>query len=193
MPEEAEQQQRLLGDARAPRTGRRTAAVCDRPSKMIDDTPSATSVTSAAVQPGSSRPLPKERRCDAPVLVDQRQWASRPSSPEPDRERLAVRAPFVAPELGHHRQRQRGVADEHDEQRRRRRPRRRARARRRTRSPIDRRPAPERAPGSRRSAQPWTCSARRSAAPRSWSVENGSRNCQAGPMIAQTMASPTQP
>ena len=45
--------------------------VCDSPSKMIDDTPNATSVTSAADQPGSSRPLPNATGMDPPLLVDQ--------------------------------------------------------------------------------------------------------------------------
>ena len=47
---------------------------------MIEDTPSATSVTSAGDQPGSSSPLPNGRADHAPVLVDERQCASRPSS-----------------------------------------------------------------------------------------------------------------
>ena len=49
------------------------------------------------------------------------------------------------------------------------------------------------AAGYSAAAQPSTWSGRRSAAPRSWIVENGSRNCQTGPTMAQMMASPTQP
>ena len=151
---------------------------------MIEETPNATSVTSAADQPGSSSPLPNERGVDAALLVDQPPMGEPAEEAEPDRERLAVRAPFVAPELGHHRERERRVADEHDEQRRRRRRRSRARARRRTRTRW--RPASDRAaPGSRRVPSPRCPSRRRTAAPRSCRVENGSRKCQTGPMSAQ--------
>ena len=55
---------------------------------------------------------------DPPLLVDQSPVGEAAEGPEPDREGLAVRPPFVAPELGHHRQGQRGVPDQHDEQRR---------------------------------------------------------------------------
>ena len=53
-------------------------SVCDSPSKMIDDTPKATSVTSAADQPGSSRPLPNGRGWTRPSSSTSRQWARRP-------------------------------------------------------------------------------------------------------------------
>ena len=120
---------------------------------MIDDTPKATSVTSAADQPGSSRPLPNGRRMDPPLLVDQPPVGEAAEQAEPDREGLAVRPPFVAPELGHHRQGQRRVPDEHDEQRR-------GAGEDDELEPdeereADRRPASDRdAPGSRRSPSP---------------------------------------
>ena len=50
-------------------------------------------------------------------FVDQREQREPADEPEPHPERLAVRAPGVAAELGHHRQGQRRIADERDEQR----------------------------------------------------------------------------
>ena len=44
-----------------------------------------------------------------------RQRRQPPEQPEPDTEGLPVRPPRVAPELRHHRQGERGVADEDDE------------------------------------------------------------------------------
>ena len=160
--------------------------VCDSPSNRIDADAERderdVGRPSSRARAGRSRTAARRTR---PVLVDQARTGEPAEQPEPDRERLAVRAPLVAPELGHHRQRERGVADEDDEQRRRPGLRGRARARRRRRSRWP--PASGRArPGSRPASQPATPSRRRTAAPRSWSVENGSRKCQTGPTSAQT-------
>ncbi len=46
---------------------------------MIDETPNATRVTSAAVQPGSSSPLPNARVRTLPSSSTSRQCARRPS------------------------------------------------------------------------------------------------------------------
>ncbi len=56
----------------------KNAWVCDSPSKMIDDTPNAIRVTSAADQPGSSRPLPNVRFVTRPSSSTRRNQASRP-------------------------------------------------------------------------------------------------------------------
>ena len=76
---EREQQDRSLEDRPARRTRSKKLSVCDRPSKMIEETPNATRVTSAADQPGSSRPLPNERGWTRPSSSTSRQWARRPS------------------------------------------------------------------------------------------------------------------
>ena len=52
-----------------------------------------------------------------PVLVGQGEGRQPSEDPEPDREDLGVRAPGVAPELRHHREREGRVADEDDEER----------------------------------------------------------------------------
>ena len=131
----------------------KNGCVCDSPSKMIDDTPER---DEGHVRPAPARleqAAPEGPAGDAPVLVHQPPVGEPAEGPEPDRERLAVGAPFVATELGHHRQREGGVADDHDEQRG------------RTghddelqpdeeREARDRRPAPERAPESRRWPSP---------------------------------------
>ena len=115
----AEQEQRLSATPGAPNRSNQIW-VCDSPSNRIDPTPSATRTTSGRrPNPGSSRPLAERPATDAAVLVGQRERREAAEEPEPDREGLAVRAPRVAPELGHHRERERRVADEHDEQRRR--------------------------------------------------------------------------
>ena len=72
--------------------------------------------TSARPKPGSSRPLAERPADDPPVLVDEAIRGELAEEPEPDAEHVALRAPFVAPELGHHRQAQDGVADDDDEQ-----------------------------------------------------------------------------
>ena len=69
----------LIGTPGAPKTSKK-AWVWDRPSKMIEDTPNATSATSAPVQPGSSSPLPNERRWTRPSSSTSRNQASRPRS-----------------------------------------------------------------------------------------------------------------
>ena len=73
--------------------------------------------TSASVQPGSRRPSRNGPAADAPVLVGEGEGRQPAEEPEPDREDLGVRAPGVAPELRHHREREGRVADEDDEQR----------------------------------------------------------------------------
>ena len=64
----------------------------------------------------SSRPVANDRRRTRAGLQVDRERREPPEQPEPDRERLPVPPPGVAAELGHHRQRERGVADEDDEQ-----------------------------------------------------------------------------
>ena len=116
MPSQANRMQRL--DRATPGAPKRSkkACVCDRPSKMIEDTPNATSVTSARGPARLEQPAPERAPVDAALLVHQPEPGEPAEEPEPDRERLAVRAPLVAPELGHHREREGGVADEDDEQ-----------------------------------------------------------------------------
>jgi hypothetical protein len=48
-------------------------SVCDSPSKMIEETPNARSVTSAADQPGSRSPLPNAREWTRPSSSTRRQ------------------------------------------------------------------------------------------------------------------------
>ena len=149
------------------------------------------------VRPSSSRARAGRSRTAAGGRGRPRRPAVRrepTEEPEPHRERLAVRAPRVASELGHHREGERGVADEDDEQGRRAAAGdRRAPARRTAANAIDRRPAPEprRVVGGRPRAR-----RRAGAGPRRrgrGASENGSRKCHAGPMIADTSATPTQP
>ena len=98
------------------------ATVWDSPSKMIEPVPRATRTIRGVDQVASSRPLANGRRrtTRSSCVPGRGPTPSRQPAeqPEPDREHLALRPPPVAPELGHHRQRERGVADEHDEQRR---------------------------------------------------------------------------
>ena len=54
----------------APNRSKKTS-VCDSPSKMIDETPSATSVTSAAGPARFEQPAAERSARDASVLVDQ--------------------------------------------------------------------------------------------------------------------------
>ncbi len=68
---------------------------------------------------GLEQPARERAAADAAVLVHPLVGCQPPEEPEPDREGLAVRAPRVATELGHHREREHGVADEDHEQRRR--------------------------------------------------------------------------
>src|SRR4051794_4289247 len=65
------------------------------------------------------KPAPERARVDPPVFVHEAPVCEAAEKAEPDRERLTLRPPLVAPELGHHRDRQRRVSDEHDEQDRR--------------------------------------------------------------------------
>ncbi len=61
----------------------------------------------------------RERASRHPALAriaDEGRRGEPAEQPEPDAERLAVRPPGIAAELGHHRQRERGVADQDDEQ-----------------------------------------------------------------------------
>ena len=61
-------------------------------------------------------PAAERAPVDAALLVDQPEPGEPAEEPEPDREGLASRAPLVAPELGHHRERVGGVPDEDHEQ-----------------------------------------------------------------------------
>ena len=149
-----------------------------------------TSVTSALVQPGSSRPLPNDRRRTRPSSSTSANGARRPSrrnqtvnvSPlerHSSRPNWAIIASVKRCSRPGRRTAWPG------------RPGRRARARR-SREADRRRPAtePVRVVRRRPAATP---SRRRTQAPRSCSVENGSRKCQAGPISAETIATPTQP
>ena len=93
-------------------------SVCDRPSKMIEETPNATSVTSAADQPGSSRPLPNERRWTRPSSSTRRQWARRPSRRNQTVNVSPCERHSSRPNWAIIASVQRRVADEDDEQRR---------------------------------------------------------------------------
>ena len=181
-----------IGTAGAPNTANH-GVVWDSPSYRIDPSPIADE-HDVGGRPAGLEQTRRERPPPDPArVVDVRERREPVQQPEPHREGLAVPAPRVAPELGHHRQRERGVADEDDEQRARirRRPRR-ARARRRTRarSTAGQRPSQ---PGYSAGSQPWTPSRRATPAPMSKSVANGSSQCQIGPTSAETIAIPTQP
>ena len=64
------------------------------------------------------QPAAERAPVDAALLVDQPEPGEPAEQPEPDGEGLASRAPLVAPELGHHRERVGGVPDEDHEQQR---------------------------------------------------------------------------
>ena len=111
---------------RAGRRGRR-ARLGDRPARLQQ---AATRTDAGATR--SSSGSPARRTAPAGRAAGTRRRTSRRAPPG------------VAPELGHHRERERGVADQHDEQRPRAAPVRRARARRTNDEADHRRPAAER-------------------------------------------------
>jgi len=115
-PEEAEQQDRPLRDARraeqveedlrlrqAVEDDRRDA---QRRERDIGGRPARLEETAA-----------EGATADPAVLVDEAEPGQPTEQPEPDREGFALGAPLVAPELGHHREGERGVPDEDDEER----------------------------------------------------------------------------
>ena len=119
---------RVLGpSAGAPNT-EANATVCDRPSKMIDPVPRATSTIRGVSQVRDDEPRRERPAEDGPPVdgirirsagvpagrhADRRQPVE---GAEPDRERLAARAPGVAAELGHQREREDRVPGEDDGQ-----------------------------------------------------------------------------
>ena len=181
-PEERDEEERL-GRGRRDAEQRRRSRVWDSPSKMIDPVPSATRTTIAARPAALEEPAGEPRRRTTPSVPapsTSANGASRPRSPNQTPKRLAVLAPGVAPELGHHRQGEGGVDD--DDQAERPRP----GARGDELEPDERRePATAghrpRAAGYSAAARPSTPSRRgRTQPPRSWSVENGSSQRQIG-------------
>ena len=95
------------------------ACVCDRPSKMIDETPERDERHVGRRPAGLEESAPERPGRTSPSSSTRRQCARRPRRRNQTVNVSPSRAPFVAAELGHHRQGERGVADEHDEQGRR--------------------------------------------------------------------------
>ncbi len=62
------------------------------------------------------QPTRERTPADATVLIGQGVRGKATQQPEPDREHLGIRPPGIAPELGHHGQREGGVADEDHEE-----------------------------------------------------------------------------
>ena len=114
-PQEADEQHRVAGQRGQPeaiepelRLGQPIEQDRADPERDDHDVGHAPAGFEEAAQ---ERPSP-----DAPLLVGNGVRRQTTEQPEPHREDLGVGPPRVAPELGHHRERERGVADEHDEE-----------------------------------------------------------------------------
>ena len=169
--------------------------VCDRPSNRMEPVASPMMTTSARAEPRLEKARAEGASSKAAVLAsgDDRQRREAPEEAEPDAEDLAVLAPGPPPVLGHHREREDGVASDDQGERPR------ARPHRHDLQPDDgakadgRRPATESRSGTRSARSRGSRPLAEARAPRSWSVLNGSSHVQIGKTNTEIRATPTQP